>query len=211
MDPFSVTGTAVGITSLGLQVCQALVHYYGKFRGFHDEIDSVVRRTENLMKSLQALESLKFRNGDGEVFASLQEALKTVRLALKTLDEYAKRCGEVKMPDSARDRAKLVTKRLLWPFRQDTLLFLQETLDRTQADLALAMQTVGLAVANSHADALEGVEKTLKSHTEIIEIERENRSTKVDMIYDQSTLISSQLSSLEQKLELLVRPFMQIL
>ncbi|KAF2180162.1 hypothetical protein K469DRAFT_673444 [Zopfia rhizophila CBS 207.26] len=206
MDPFSVAGSAVGVTSLGLQVCQALIRYYGNFRSFHDEIDAVVRRTESLMENLQALESLKVRMGNDEVSVRLQKTMDTVTLALNRLNEHAKRCGEAGVPDNPRARARLVTKRLLWPFRQDTLLYLQDTLDRTQANLALALQILGLGVAHVHLEALEEVKNTLMNQNDIIEIERGNRSIEVDLIHNQSSRLSSQLSAIERKLDLLVLP-----
>jgi hypothetical protein len=209
MDPFSVAGSAVGVTSLGLQVCQALVRYYGKFRSFHDDIDAVVRRTESLMENLQALESLKTRMGDHEVSVRLQKTMDTVMMALNRLNGYAKRCGDAGVPDNQRARARLVTKRALWPFRQDTLLYLQDTLDRTQADLALALQILGLEVAYVHLEALEDVKSTLMTQNDVTEIERGNQSTDVDWVHSQSFRFSSQLSAIERKLDLLVRSFLK--
>ncbi|KAF2010112.1 hypothetical protein BU24DRAFT_496894 [Aaosphaeria arxii CBS 175.79] len=206
MDPFSVAGSAVGVTSLGLQICQALIVYYGKFRSFHDDVDAVVRRSESLGRNLKALESLKIRLGDGEVSSDLQKSMDTVALALRKLNEYAKRCGEIKVPVSQRDQARLVTKRLLWPFRHDTLLYLQDTLDRTQADLELALQIIDFGVAHNHTEALEEVRETLKSQNDIIEIERGNRTIEMTSIQNQTSLISSQLSAIKRRLDIIVLP-----
>ena len=40
-DPFSVAGSAVGVISLGLAICQSLISYYGSWKAYDDEIKSL--------------------------------------------------------------------------------------------------------------------------------------------------------------------------
>lgn len=55
-DPFSVAGSAVGVISHGLTVCQGLLAYYGPFKAFDEQnhdISTRLRRSKSTLKALQ--------------------------------------------------------------------------------------------------------------------------------------------------------------
>src|SRR6266511_2160973 len=54
-DPFSVAGSAVGVISLGISVCQGLLQYYASWRDYGDDIVATMRLLEGLMTSFQSL------------------------------------------------------------------------------------------------------------------------------------------------------------
>jgi hypothetical protein len=54
-DPFSVAGTAVGITSLGIQTFQILYNYYSQYKGFQDDIDNLLRHVKGIHNVLESL------------------------------------------------------------------------------------------------------------------------------------------------------------
>ena len=58
-DPFSIAGTAVGITSLDIQTCQGLIKYYVQFRGYHEDIDVVITHLEIVETILKALDAVQ--------------------------------------------------------------------------------------------------------------------------------------------------------
>lgn len=141
IDPFSVTGTAVGITSLGIQACQGLVRYYSEFRSYHEDINVTIQRLEGLQAILEVLDLVKEKvelDNDGPP-AQLHLALQACSDGVRKLGCIVRKCGETKMPDTLEDRLRLIRKRLLWPFKRDTLSDMQRTLDRLQASLQLAL------------------------------------------------------------------------
>lgn len=208
MDPFSVAGTAVGITSLGIQVCQALARYYAQFRSFHDDINAVVRRVESLERILRALDSVKntVQVGDDEALIQFQNAMETARDALGCLQKEANRCGYTTMPDDLRDKAKLVRKRLLWPFKRDTLLGLQRTLDRLQANLILALNVLGISVGQRNLDVLATTSNALMARSELFEHGLNAQSMLLESIHDGvQNLSAAQHAGLDQSVALLLR------
>lgn len=54
-DPFSVAGSAVGIVSLGLAVCQGIIGYYNAYKGQEDEVDEMLEKTSRLASILKLL------------------------------------------------------------------------------------------------------------------------------------------------------------
>ncbi len=145
-DPASILGTAVGVTSLGIQACQALSKYYAHFRAFDDDVSAIVTRLEGLGRSLEVLESLRPRveNQGDAVSSQLQQAIEACALGLLNLQEMADKCGESVVPESVHDRRRTFKKRLLWPFRQETVASMLSTLDGLQANVQLAAQLLNM-------------------------------------------------------------------
>ena len=54
-DPISVTGTAVGVASLGIQVCQGLLQYYTSWKGYKQDITTTYECIENFERTLLLL------------------------------------------------------------------------------------------------------------------------------------------------------------
>lgn len=145
-DPFSAAGTAVGIASLGIQTCQIIHKYYFDFKGYHDDIDSVLRQAEGLQGIMESLRQLDDRL-DFEDHASpsqLQLALKACEDALHTLKRVADKCVVTKQAQGLQARVREARKRLFWPFKKETIADLQAKLNAFQNNLSLAVQSAGL-------------------------------------------------------------------
>jgi len=54
-DPLSVAGTAVGIASLGIQVCQGLLQYYASWKSYNEDITTTFELIESFEKTLVLL------------------------------------------------------------------------------------------------------------------------------------------------------------
>jgi hypothetical protein len=147
-DPFSVAGTAVGITSLGIQVCQGAFQYYARFRSYHNDIEVVVQRTEGLVRLLKTLDSTRknIELNNDEPSEQLLLALMACDSELQKLQNTMKKFGQTKLPGSLQEMSGLVRKRLLWPFRKDTLLEIQTVLSTLQDNLHLALQIMDVYV-----------------------------------------------------------------
>ncbi|KAF2676386.1 hypothetical protein K458DRAFT_277039, partial [Lentithecium fluviatile CBS 122367] len=154
-----IAGAAVGITSLGIQVCEHLIRYYKDYRSFDDAIDSVVKRIEGLKENLKILKLVgdKVANPNDPndiVLKQTQQANDTCEDGVKQLEKIMKGCRETKIPGSWQDKVKLVRNKFYWPFK-DTLMDLQDTVDRLQENLQLAVDALGMqggvdALSTSH-------------------------------------------------------------
>ena len=51
-------GTAIGIISLGIQVCQGLTSYYSVYKSFHDHVNHANLRLGDLQATLEILQQL---------------------------------------------------------------------------------------------------------------------------------------------------------
>jgi hypothetical protein len=181
-DPFSVAGTAVGITSLGIQTFQILYTYYSQYRGFHNDIDNVLRQVEGLQGILESLRQVKerFEIDNHAPSSQLHLALEACEAGLKPLKQMADKCSTTDQAADIQTRIRNARKRLLWPFKKDTLSDLQAVLSRFQDNLSLALQSAGLDAMLQRLESLHpmlsnldnrtvNIQNTLIQHTSVIE------------------------------------------
>lgn len=91
-DPFSVTGSAVGVISLGLQVCQGLASYINKYKSADKEIPDLKCKVEGLDLILQGLRDTLTGSGgiDPPLAGKFKVALRMItdcESATKKLDD----------------------------------------------------------------------------------------------------------------------------
>jgi hypothetical protein len=147
-DPFSVTGSAVGVISLGLSLCQGLLAYYGPFKAYDEQIHDVSRRITSFNSTLKALQDLL---ANAQVFSSpLTAQSATVALdSIFSCQEGLDRLG--KMLDKCRSTknilgSKIQINRILYPFKRDTLMVLLERVSWLQAQLNTSLQILNMLV-----------------------------------------------------------------
>lgn len=146
-DPVSLAGTAVGIVSLGLSVCQGLVSYYSTFRDYSKDTKNILQKLEGLKDVLQVLEEF-FQNYD-----DLQPETKAVKTAkrnilackdgMKQLNEIMGKCKAVSI--SVKPEREFIS-RALYPFRRDTIKAALEHIESLQSNLDTSIDVLQLQV-----------------------------------------------------------------
>jgi hypothetical protein len=148
-DPFSVTGSAVGVISLGLTVCQGLLAYYGQFKAFHEQIDEVTDRMAALESILKALQHVLINASVLSMCETAPSATVAIDSILKCYDGLNKlgrmveKCDATKSTRNSTGHNKQIS-RLLYPFRRETLMALTETMSCLQANLNTSLQLLNM-------------------------------------------------------------------
>ncbi|KAH7371860.1 hypothetical protein BKA64DRAFT_729050 [Cadophora sp. MPI-SDFR-AT-0126] len=153
-DPLSAAGTAVGIVSLGLQVSQGLIKYYSHFKAHDEEIAHIVWKSESLQTLLQALERplRKAEATGGDVLIQVRRSLFACEAGLKRLRTAAEKYGNLSIPTTI-EKLRALKKRALYPFKRDTLVELNLTLEELFTHSQLALQILTLETMQSHQEA----------------------------------------------------------
>jgi hypothetical protein len=147
-DPFSVAGSAVGVVSLGITVCQGLTTYYGKFKSFHGEVDDVTCRAVNLDTVLNLLLKMlvsPLASGTlskSECTTIAIDIILRCRQRLQKLEKMLEQCGN--SPSGNILKSKFQINRILYPFRRETIMTLVETISGLQANLDTALYMLNL-------------------------------------------------------------------
>ncbi|KAJ5360858.1 hypothetical protein N7517_010049 [Penicillium concentricum] len=145
MDPVSLTGTAVGIVSLGLTVCQSLVYYYSAFRGYSEDTQNALKKLQNLKDILTVLEDVLQSHDILQTETAATRAAKQNIMACKGGLEQLKRLMD-KCKAMPGEQKRDYINRALYPFRRDTIKSLLQHVESLQSNLGTSMDILQLYV-----------------------------------------------------------------
>jgi ankyrin repeat domain-containing protein 50 len=151
MDLLSARGAAgsvVGFSSLGIQVCQGLLGYYGSFKDARTDIRPLYSSVERLGGSLKQLAKALSSNTttlDREMVVESKENIDVLESGLKDLE---KRLDKIKLTPKSNSGAwedfKATGRRALYPLRESTVVKLKEIVDDSLSHLYLILNALQL-------------------------------------------------------------------
>ncbi|KAH8704770.1 hypothetical protein BGW36DRAFT_421364 [Talaromyces proteolyticus] len=150
-DAFSIAGTAAGVISLGLSVCQGLLAYYGEFKLFHEQIDEVTSRISSLDGILNTLQNmlinahLLITSPTAQSTAIAVDSIIRCRNGLQRLQKMLEKCQNTTLSNNLLG-ANIQVNRMLYPFRRATLIALMETINWLQANLSTSLQMLNISM-----------------------------------------------------------------
>ncbi|RGP58932.1 hypothetical protein FSPOR_11641 [Fusarium sporotrichioides] len=202
-DPLSVAGTAVGITSLGIQVCQGLISYLRAVRGRKEEIRDGVREVEQVVSLLYSLNntlsSVGLRNGT----TSLRKSIKNCYARLEELRKLLDELGESRFSNKAM-KGIAVMRAMSYPFQQEKLSRIRESLRSVLSDLGLIISVISLDINAFAHDAVNDISRDLKDHTtthqaHLVDVQTQVHCNSVQLRSLQ-TAISDTLNDIQEQL-----------
>ncbi|OCT45668.1 hypothetical protein CLCR_01745 [Cladophialophora carrionii] len=142
-----VAGTAVGVISLGIQVCQGLVSYYQAYRGQDETIRNILCHVEGLSNTLEVAHACLTKANPAR-FVAISQAVNSIIAcadAIHGLEQLLQRCRQTISPTaSGPERIRLAVHKAVFPFQQSTIRDFSETVKGLQANVSLALQTLQL-------------------------------------------------------------------
>jgi hypothetical protein len=153
-----VAGSAVGIASLGIQVCQGLLTYYDDWRGYHTDVGSAYDSIDDLSRTLALLKaSLDSDELDEERKNRVKRCLQSSEESLAKLSQKSQKLRKHGQPEGLRQKAWAEIQRAWYPFRASTLAKLREIVDDVRERLKLAVQVLQLDVSTTSQRMLKSV------------------------------------------------------
>lgn len=146
-DPISVTGTVVGVISLGIQVSQSLVNFYNSYKGQNSDL---AHTTDKLNSLLEILQSLKKTLTDRKFLADEQDLVKNIGASIQNCDDLIHELqDEFRKFNKTSSKEPIATikiagRRLTYPFRQSTLQKLHEDIEDIRANISSALDALQL-------------------------------------------------------------------
>ncbi|KAL6915036.1 hypothetical protein FSHL1_012708 [Fusarium sambucinum] len=203
-DPLSVTGTAVGITSLGIQVCDGLVKYLRAVRGRKKEIRDGVREVEQVVSLLYSLNNtlsnVGLRNGTNSLRTCAHNCYAKLEELQRLLDELCK----TRSSNRATKRAADVMRAVSYPFQQEKLSTIRDSLRSVLDDLGLIISVISLD-SNASVDAIvNDISKDLERHATshggcLADLQSKMHRNSVQL-HSLQTAISDTLSDIQEQL-----------
>ena len=145
-DPLSMAGTAVGITSLGIQVCQGLVSYLQSIEGRGDTIADGLKEVQSLVSIFHSINDIlpKIDRSQCAKSATVRNCLKESEEKLLELQRLLLKLRGPLDDTSAGRKAKEAARSLIYPFREGSLSSLRQTLRALLDNLSLAINIASL-------------------------------------------------------------------
>lgn len=139
-------GTAVGIASFGIQVCQGLLSYYDAWEGYDFDMSSTYNTIADLRKTLTLLKGTLQQEVDKERFERVEECVKSCEDALLGLENKRRSLQRYGQPEGLRQKMWSELQRSWYPFRKGTLEALKSCVFAIQGRLKFALQVLQLDV-----------------------------------------------------------------
>ncbi|KAH9215897.1 hypothetical protein DL95DRAFT_460743 [Leptodontidium sp. 2 PMI_412] len=190
-----IAGSAVGIISLGIQLCNGIISYYNGYRRQDADLDKTLQSLETLKGLLISLDApLNGLASSSQAFTApamnVEECITQCNTSLVELQNYLDKCRDVlpagsKSKRSLGDTFKIQVKKALFPFRRDSLDSLKDNVDRVRKNLDTAFDILHLNVNFStheqlsvlaDTSVLEGV-KQAEIQESLIRVETHAQST----------------------------------
>ena len=144
MAELGVAGSAVGIISLGIQVCQGLTQYYGSWKEAPKDVVQMRKSVQNLEETLKVLKvTIKDKGVATQAETGVQNSIDACTVSINELQD--KLIGVQKVKGSGIwSKVNEQGCRLLYPFRKSTLLKLKGIVAEIRENLSLAVDVLHL-------------------------------------------------------------------
>jgi len=144
-DPISLTGTAVGVLSLGITVCQGLVSYYASWKDYEDNVRSTHRYLKDITNQLQATDrALQAGYFSAEESRQVESAVLMCTANIGTLEKKLAKVRSTELPIGIKDKVRRQWLRAQYPFKETTLKKLEDSTAALQTNLTAALSLLSV-------------------------------------------------------------------
>jgi len=138
-----IAGSAVGIISLGIQCCQGLIKYYDSWKGQDQAVTATCGSLESLGMTLVVLrKAITGRQFPPDIISIVEGQITSCEKGIDSLRRKLEKVQNNVLSSGFRDRVRLESKRLLYPFKESTLVKLKEIVHEIRAHLHLTLTTL---------------------------------------------------------------------
>ena len=136
MDPISISGTVVGVISLGIAVCSGIAQYYSTWKHREQECASLLGSLDRLTTTLALIEQkLTGSTFDPE---TVENVTKAIIDSSGPIHELKRRLQKLKDPNSNKFATKI--RMTLYPLKATTLQKLKNNIVEVRDSLSLAVK-----------------------------------------------------------------------
>lgn len=143
MDPLSVAAGAAGLLSTGIIICSGLLDYYKSFKGAEDHIARMYNSIEALTKTLILIQlSTQHKSFNSDIVIRVEEIIHSTQHGIDSLRKKLEKIKIIPQQEGWREKTKAQFRKLIFPFKESTLLKLTELGDEVQDSLSLALDVL---------------------------------------------------------------------
>lgn len=144
-EALGIASGAAGLVSLGIQLCQGLLEYYGSWKDADSEVMTTFNALEDLTKVLLLLQStLTSRDIKLDTAAKVQASIALCQDGIAALQKKLHKVQLHPRGNAMGERFRSQAWRILYPFKKSTLVKLQEIVGDLRGNLHLALTVLGM-------------------------------------------------------------------
>ena len=186
MEALSISSGVAGLISLGITACQGLLDYYDSWKNAESNVTSMYTSIQALTKTLKLLElAVQHQTFHPDIVIRVEDCIKSAHNGIQSLEKKLNKVRLVPAQDEWRAKAKSQFHRALFPFKESTLVKLNELGNELRDDLSLALNLLNIDSSTAALTRLDMVGQTLT-----------NVSTNIDVLKERSISISENISDL---------------
>jgi hypothetical protein len=146
MAELGVAGSAVGVISLGIQICSGLINYYQDFKSQHENISATLTNLEHLVQTLVLLEATLSRHDiesplDAAILEHFRKLSSHTYNGVKKLQAILDKFSHSEATN-IREKLHGVYRKTLYPLQKKTIQELGDVVDDLRSNINLALQVV---------------------------------------------------------------------
>ena len=135
----------VGIVSLGIQLCQGLLEYYGSWKDYEKDVAATYESLSALQRTFILLEAtIKNPGLSQDIRKQVEENLVSCQDGIKSLQKRLDKVLANKVAVGAHAKAQVFVRRALYPFKESTLAKLREIVRELKENLVLTLEVLQL-------------------------------------------------------------------
>jgi hypothetical protein len=145
VEALGVAGSVVGIVSLGIQVAQGLLKYYESWKDQDQDISDMCVSLGSLLGTLMIISETiqppaKFARS---VTENVEKNIQRIKQAMDKLSDELGQALNLGLPkQGARALMRLHIRRALYPFKEQTLLNIQQVISEACSNLNTALHAL---------------------------------------------------------------------
>lgn len=159
-----MAGTAVGIASLGIQVCQGLIKYLQAVNDKNEEIREAVRDVKQVLSLLDSLNNTLPNVGPGNGTTSIQIYIDNCNQKLTQLQKFLDGLCKTQSGNRITKKAINATRTISYPFQREKLIGMRQSLRSVLDDLNLIISVISLDSDASVQKTVNEISLDLKDH-----------------------------------------------
>ncbi|CAD6569753.1 MAG: hypothetical protein ASARMPRED_003132 [Alectoria sarmentosa] len=216
-DPFSVAASAISVVSLGIQICQGLLSYYGDYKSYDDTIGSLCRKIEGLRSTLEICEEALQKPGlaISKASANVTKSIGACKDSLASLQSMLDSCKKIPKPQRFKASIHNYGQQTLYPFKKPNVLRLKSTVAELQDNVNTALlvlqmeglinQSSTLAIISTNTESVANQGKDIRDGLERVEHSVQSTQSVLPVLQQQGEMSSQNLHAVRDVLESIQR------
>lgn len=163
-DPLSITGSAAGLITLGIQVTQSLVNFYNSYKDIDSDLVGIAQKLEVLLEVFSSLDKAisnrNFQEDERDLIKNIETSIRSWEGLIQELHDECKNFSKTSS-NRVEATVRIAGRRATYPFRKSTLQRLDEDIGEIRTNISSALEVLHLKDSKKNQDDITDLKSLL--------------------------------------------------